>query len=75
MRPTLVVNPSDDDGFSDYAHRLLTEWITIEEFHQRLRARYPRAVAHQRELSAESNRVWYVYREGRWVPSRRRERE
>jgi hypothetical protein len=71
MRPTLVVNPSDDDEFSDYGHRLLTEWITLDDFRQRLRARYPRAAVHQRELANEAARVWYVYREGRWVPSRR----
>jgi hypothetical protein len=70
MRPTLVVNPSDDDEFSDYAHRLLTDWITPEEFRQRLRARYPRAVAHERQLTGEPARVWYVYREGRWIPTR-----
>jgi len=73
MRPTLVVNPSDDQTFRDYAERLLGEWMSVREFEMRLRARYPRAVVHARELTSEPATIWYVYREGHWTPSPRRE--
>lgn len=71
MRPILVVNPSDDEAFRGFAERLLAEWMTIGEFEARLRARYPRAAVHARELTSEPRIIWYVYREGHWVPSRR----
>ena len=70
MRPTLVLNPSDDDAFREHALLTLAEWMTPEEFEARLRARYPRAAVHVRLLTSEPQTVWYVYREGRWVPSR-----
>jgi len=34
----------------------------------RLRERYPNAVVRPRELSSESAVVWYVYRDGNWIP-------
>ena len=71
MRPTLVMNPVDDDQFTEFAERLLADWMSITEFEERLQARYPRAAVHARELTNEQQTVWYVYREGRWVPSHR----
>ena len=38
---------------------------------RKLRERYPLAVVRPRDLSSERTAVWYVYREGSWVPSTR----
>lgn len=70
MRPILVVNPSHDETFREFAGRLLAEWMSLGEFETKLRARYPRAAVHARELASEPRIIWYVYREGHWVPSR-----
>ena len=37
MRPTLVLNPSDDDAFREHALLTLAEWMAPEEFEARLR--------------------------------------
>jgi hypothetical protein len=68
MKPTLVVNPSDDEVFAKFAQLLIDHGAaSTEELESRLRALYPRAAAHARELAAEAVKVWYVYREGHWV--------
>jgi len=41
---------------------------TPADLQQALRTHHPRAVVHQRELEGERAVVWYVYREGRWIP-------
>ncbi|MEA2610000.1 MAG: hypothetical protein QOJ75_2243 [Chloroflexota bacterium] len=68
MKPTLVVNPGDDGVFAGFAQVLVEHgaW-SINELERRLRAVYPRAAVHARELAAEPTLIWYVYREGRWV--------
>jgi hypothetical protein len=69
MRPILVVNPADDDVFGDFAQVLVNDGATSTgELERRLRPMYSRAVVHARELSSEPFVIWYVYREGRWVP-------
>ena len=71
MKPTLVVNPTSDDRFASRARTLIDEGVdSIERLQGSLReAGYPRAVVRARELSSEPAQVWYVYREGAWVPS------
>jgi hypothetical protein len=71
MRPTLVVNPTADEPFATRARTLVEEGIdTIGALQTALReAGYPRTVVRARELSSEPAQVWYVYREGAWVPS------
>ena len=71
MRPTLILNPADDEGFSAAARAIADEGISNPaELERRLRLAYPRATVHARELAAEPILIWYVYREGRWVPPR-----
>jgi hypothetical protein len=41
--------------------------LTIDQLQAHLRARYPEAVVHARELAGERILVWYVYRDGRWT--------
>ena len=56
--------------FAAAAHALLDGGTgTPAQLQRSLRERYPRAVVRARELSSEPSEVWYVYREGRWIPS------
>jgi len=70
LRPTLVVNPPDDDDFRSYAEALieggLSEPLMLQEC---LRRRYPLAIVRPRALAGERARIWYVYRDGHWVRS------
>ena len=69
-RPVLILNPRDDAEFAGYAEeRAGTDGLEAAELQGRLRGRYPRAVVRPRDLSSERTAVWYVYREGYWVPS------
>jgi hypothetical protein len=70
MPPTLIVNPTDDDVFAEYAQTLVDHGAaSTDELERRLREEYPRASVHARDLAGESATIWYVYREGRWIPS------
>jgi hypothetical protein len=71
MRPTLVVNPTADEPFASRARALVAQGLdTVGSLQTALRdAGYPRTVVRARELSSEPAQVWYVYREGAWVPS------
>lgn len=76
MRPILVVNPADDHVFGLFAQVLVDHGASsIGELERRLRPMYARAVVHARELSSEPVVIWYVYRDGQWVNSRREARE
>ena len=69
-RPVLILNPRDDAPFPGFAEGLAEEeGLDAPELQRRLRARYPKAVVRPRDLSSERTTVWYVYREGYWVPS------
>jgi len=71
MRPTLIVNPANDGVFGAFAEILVDHGVvSIAELERRLRSIYPRAVVHARDLSGESGRLWYVYRDGHWIASR-----
>lgn len=70
MKPVLIINPADDAAFAARAHALLEGGRdTPAQMQRALRERYPHAVVRARELSSEPSEVWYVYREGAWVPS------
>lgn len=72
MRPVLVVNPRADASFVEFVREQTDDLLDREPLalEQRLRARFPNATVHMRLLSREPDTVWYVYREGRWIPSR-----
>ena len=73
-RPVLILNPRDDVQFAALAEELAGEGeLDAAELQGRLRGRYPKAVVRPRDLSSERTAVWYVYREGYWVPSARTE--
>jgi hypothetical protein len=73
-RPVLILNPRDDAAFTSLADALVADGTpTPDEFQRRLRERYPMATVRPRDLSSERTTVWYVYREGHWVPSPRME--
>ncbi|HEX5827754.1 MAG TPA: hypothetical protein VFY23_09560 [Candidatus Limnocylindrales bacterium] len=71
-RPVLILNPRDDADFMDVAQSFVDRGAAGPEDLQRLlRDRYPRAAVRPRDLSSEQTSVWYVYRDGHWVPSTR----
>ncbi|MEO5939601.1 MAG: hypothetical protein ABIZ72_01765 [Candidatus Limnocylindrales bacterium] len=67
-RPTLVLNPPDDEEFRSSAERVVEDGIVdpgmLEDC---LRQRWPHALVRRRELAGEQTQIWYVYREGHWV--------
>jgi hypothetical protein len=68
MKPTLIVNPTDDEIFGAYADLLVEHGaVSVEDLERRLRTVYPRATVHARDLSGESVLIWYVYRDGAWT--------
>lgn len=71
-RPILVVNPADDHVFGLFAEMLVEHGAaSTSELECRLRPAYSKAVVHARTLSSEPFIIWYVYRDGQWVNSRR----
>ena len=68
MSPTLIVSPSTDEIFAEYANLAMDLGATtVADLERRLRPAYPRATVHARDLSGETAVVWYVYRDGRWT--------
>jgi hypothetical protein len=69
MPTTIVVNPRDDAPFVALAERLVGDGArSTGELQQQLRREYPDAVVRARELDGEAFTIWYVYRDGHWVP-------
>jgi len=67
-RPTLVLNPPDDDDFAMFARRALSGGVLDPaEMQGRLRERFPRSIVRPRELAGERTEIWYVYRDGHWI--------
>jgi hypothetical protein len=67
-RPTLVLNPADDEAFASTAEALVEGGIALPSALQlTLRHRWPLALVRPRELAGEPTAIWYVYRDGRWV--------
>ena len=72
MPPTLMVNPRSDVLLTERANALVLDGArTPAELEAALRDRYPRVKVRERSLSHEAVTVWYVYREGSWIPSER----
>lgn len=68
-RPTIVRNPPGDNTFAAAIAAILDSGVLDAEAAQaRLREHYPNAVVRPRALASEPLTVWYVYREGRWIP-------
>jgi hypothetical protein len=77
LRPILVVNPRTDPAFLAFVRQEIdglpdTDPMSLQT---RLRERHPAATVHVRLLSSEPSTVWYVYRDGRWMPSPTRAEE
>ena len=71
MRPTLVLNPRHDRAFEVLAQGLsIQPDASPSSLQAGLQATYPRVQVHARELSGETEAVWYVYRDGHWVGAR-----
>jgi hypothetical protein len=70
-RPTLLVNPPTDTQLRTTLDGMLDEHApaTPAELQALARPAYPRLVVRARQLEHESVVVWYVYREGYWVPA------
>ena len=67
-RPTLVLNPADDDAFRAAAIFLVESgYLEPSLLQDCLRLRWPRALVRPRELAGERTEIWYVYRDGHWV--------
>ena len=66
---TLVINPRSDTDFVGLAEEQGRRAQSPAELQDALRTRFPRAVVRQRQLEGERGQVWYVYRDGVWVPS------
>jgi hypothetical protein len=70
-RPTLLVNPPSDVQLRATLDRPMDEQSPESpgELEALMRPEYPRIVVRARALEHESVVVWYVYREGYWVPA------
>ena len=69
MRPVLIINPRNDPAFVERATGMVEAGIDDPAVLQvRLRERHPDAVVRPRELSSEPAIIWYVYRDGHWIP-------
>jgi hypothetical protein len=70
MGAALFLNPVDDEEFVSRVNDLVAAGAADpDDLEQRLRAWYPEAVVRARDLANERNNIWYVYRDGHWVPS------
>lgn len=69
LPPAIHLNPSDDPAFAADVGRLLASGVRdVAEFQNRLREAYPGALVRPRDLAHEPFVLWYVYRDGRWMP-------
>jgi hypothetical protein len=70
MGAALFLNPADDDAFVSRVHELVATGMSApEDLERRLREWYPDAVVRARDLANERTNIWYVYRDGHWVPT------
>jgi hypothetical protein len=68
--PALFLNPTDDAEFAAEVERARGEGIVdAADLERRLRKSYPSVLVRPRGLANEPFVVWYVYRDGHWVPS------
>ena len=62
------VNPHDDARFVELVDASAAIAGAPHELEALLRETFPHAVVRSRGLSGEAVEVWYVYRDGVWVP-------
>ena len=67
---TLVINPRTDSDFVALVEAASPGAPSAEALQALLRAQFPKAIVRPRQLEGEREEVWYVYREGTWIPSR-----
>lgn len=67
---TFVINPRNDDEFAALVREAGATSASAQALQGVLRQNYPRAVVRPRQLEGERDEIWYVYREGAWIPSR-----
>jgi hypothetical protein len=69
VSPTLVLNPRHDSDFVTLAEAIVSEGVdSPAALQDRLGTRYPNALVRARELNGETSTIWYVYRDGHWIP-------
>lgn len=70
-RVLLALSPAVDEAFRNHVEAALRADMprTADELQRAIRYRYPQAVVRRRDLAHETVTVWYVYRDGHWVPS------
>ena len=69
LATTLVLNPRHDTAFVQLAESLAEDADEPTVLEERLRTKYPDVVVRARDLADESFTVWYVYRDGHWIPA------
>jgi hypothetical protein len=69
VKRILIVNPRSDADFHRSAQEAASAASSAEDLEAALRRTYPNTVVRPRDLEGERWIVWYVYREGRWIPS------
>ena len=70
MSITLVLNPRADPHFVALAQSIVADGVAEpRELQARLRQDYPGAIVRARELDGEAQSIWYVYRDGHWIPA------
>lgn len=69
MNRIRFLNPRSDRSFVGLVESVMREGIrSRQELEARLRAVYPEAVVRERGLYGDVSPIWYVYRDGHWVP-------
>jgi hypothetical protein len=69
VSPTLVLNPRHDIDFVERAEAIVSRGVdSPRALEESLREHYPRVVVRARELNGEPFTIWYVYRDGHWIP-------
>jgi hypothetical protein len=66
---TLVLNPRSDARFVAQAEAMVADGVDSPvDLQARLRKEYPDAIVRARDLDGEALSIWYVYRDGHWIP-------
>ena len=66
----MFLNPAQDADFARAVEQAMSDGAAeAADLQRALRATFPRAIVRPRGLSNEPYAVWYVYRDGHWVPS------
>ena len=69
MSITLVLNPRADPRFVALAQAIVADGVDAPaDLQSRLRQDFPAAIVRARELDGEALSIWYVYRDGHWIP-------